>query len=384
MRVPVPDARPSCAQGYEVHGIIRRSSSFNTGRVDHLYQDPHLPGTRMFMHYGDLQDATSLFEIVRRVQPSEVFALAAQSMVRVSFEIPEYTADVDGLGTLRLLNAIRAAGLEKTCRFYQASSSELYGLAREVPQSESTPFHPRSPYAIAKQFAFWTVVNHREAYGMHASNGILFNHESPRRGPTFVTRKVTRAVAAIHNGEQECIFLGNLGVRSRDARRVAERRCALTAVAAARASQDAKRDWGHAREYVEMMWRMLQQDAPDDYVIATGECHSVRELVEVAFRCIGVEVKWKGTGVDEVGVDAENEARILVRIDPRYFRPAEVDILQGDASKARRMLGWKPQISFEALIKEMVDADLAAHHPKVAGVGPQQPAAEAPGARALD
>jgi GDPmannose 4,6-dehydratase len=319
-------------KSYIVHGIKRRSSSFNTERVDHLYADPHQPNVRFFLHYGDMTDATNLIRIVQETQPTEIYNLAAQSHVQVSFETPEYTANADALGTLRLLEAIRILRMTETVRFYQASTSELYGLVHETPQRETTPFYPRSPYAAAKLYAYWITVNYREAYGMHASNGILFNHESPVRGETFVTRKITRAVAAIHHGLQETLYLGNL---------------------------DAKRDWGHARDYVEGMWAILQQDAPDDYVLATGESHSVRELVERAFARIGRNVVWEGTGVDEKGFDG-GSGRVLVEIDRRYFRPTEVDVLLGDATKAGRKLGWRHRTSFEQLIEEMVDGDLAA------------------------
>lgn len=323
------------SKGYEVHGIIRRSSSFNTARIDHLYRDRHETGVRLFLHYGDLSDSTNLFHIVSTIKPHEIYNLGAMSHVAVSFEMSEYTAEVDGIGTLRLLNAIRSCGLTNFTRFYQASTSELYGKVREIPQTELTPFYPRSPYGVAKQYAYWIVVNYREAYGMHATNGILFNHESPRRGPTFVTRKITRAVAKIHRGQQKTIFLGNL---------------------------DSKRDWGHAKDYVEGMWRMLQVDEPDDYVLATNETHAVREFIECAFRFVGTTVKWVGeTGtVEEIGVDAANEEHVLVRVDPKYFRPTEVDILIGDPAKAKRQLGWEPTTLFSALVDEMVAADLAA------------------------
>src|SRR5499426_1751181 len=316
-------------KGYTVHGIKRRSSSFNTGRVDHLYVDPHEAGTRFFMHYGDLTDATNLIRIVQETRPTEIYNLAAQSHVQVSFETPEYTANADGLGTLRLLEAIRILGMEKSVRFYQASTSELYGKVQEVPQRETTPFYPRSPYGAAKLYAYWVTVNYREAYGFHASNGILFNHEGPTRGETFVTRKITRAVAAIELGLQDRLYLGNL---------------------------DAERDWGHARDYVEGMWMILQQDEPDDYVLATGEKHSVREFAEKAFAQVGRQIEWRGTGVDETGIDAKS-GQTLVEIDPRYFRPTEVDVLLGDPGKARQRLGWRHRTSFEDLVKEMVDGD---------------------------
>jgi GDPmannose 4,6-dehydratase len=315
-------------RGYVVHGIKRRSSSFNTGRVDHLYVDPHESGVRFRLHYGDMTDATNLLRVLGEVRPDEIYNLAAQSHVQVSFEAPEYTADVDALGPLRLLEAVRILGLTGQVRFYQASTSELYGDA-PPPQSEQTPFRPRSPYAAAKLYAYWATVNYRQAYGLHASNGILFNHESPLRGETFVTRKITRAAAAIEAGRQETLFLGNL---------------------------DAKRDWGHARDYVRGMWLMLQQERPDDYVLATGESHSVREFVELAFRQVGIEIVWRGKGADECGVD-RSSGRVRVRIDPVYFRPTEVDALRGDASKAARVLGWRPEIGFEELVREMVEAD---------------------------
>lgn len=323
-------ARLLLDKGYVVHGVKRRSSSFNTGRIDDLYQDPHVESTRLFLHYGDLTDATNLIRIVQETQPSEIYNLAAQSHVQVSFETPEYTANADGLGTLRLLEAVRILGLEKTVRFYQASTSELYGKAHETPQNEDTPFYPRSPYAVAKLFAYWTTVNYREAYGMHASNGILFNHEGPTRGETFVTRKITRAVAAIELGLQDNIYLGNL---------------------------DARRDWGHARDYVDGMWRILQQEVPDDYVLATGETHSVREFVELAFAEIGRKLVWSGEGVDEVGAD-EKSGQVLVSVDPRYFRPTEVDQLLGDPRKAEQKLGWKHTTTFRELVAEMVASDL--------------------------
>ena len=317
-------------KGYEVHGLKRRSSSFNTGRVDHLYQDPHEDHPKFVMHFSDMTDTTSLIRIIQETKPHEIYNLAAQSHVQVSFETPEYTANVAGLGTLRLLEAIRILNMEKQVRFYQASTSELYGKVQEVPQRESTPFYPRSPYASAKLFAYWTTVNYREAYGIHASNGILFNHEGPTRGETFVTRKITRAVAGIELGHQSKLFLGNL---------------------------DAKRDWGHARDFVEGMWLIVQQPHPDDYVLATGESHSVREFVERAFSHVGKTIVWRGTGTDEKGYDASSN-RVLVEVDPRYFRPTEVDLLVGDASKARTKLGWRHKVSFGTLVSEMVDADM--------------------------
>jgi len=314
---------------YEVHGIIRRSSSFNTGRVEHLYIDRHANNPHFFLHYGDLSDSTNLVHILTKVKPTEVYNLAAQSHVQVSFEMAEYTGNVDGLGTLRLLDAIRTSGLSDQVRFYQASTSELYGKVRETPQSETTPFYPRSPYAVAKQYAFWIVVNYREAYGMFAVNGILFNHESPRRGPTFVTRKTTRAVARISKGLEDCLYLGNI---------------------------DAKRDWGHARDYVEGMWRMLQAEIPDDFVLATNETHTVRKFVELSFKEVGLTVTWKGEGVDEVGVD--QNGRVIVRIDPMYFRPTEVDLLLGTSAKAEKILGWKASTPLETLVKEMIESDV--------------------------
>ncbi len=315
-------------KGYTVHGIKRRSSSFNTGRVDHLYNDPHESGTRFFMHYGDLSDSTNLIRVVQETQPDEIYNLAAQSHVQVSFETPEYTANADAIGVLRLLEAIRILGLGEKTRFYQASTSELYG-ATPPPQSETTPFYPRSPYAAAKLYGYWITVNYREAYGLHASNGILFNHEGPTRGETFVTRKITRAVAAIEAGEQDKLYLGNL---------------------------EAKRDWGHARDYVEGMWRILQQDTPDDYVLATEEAHSVREFVELAFKEVGIAIEWRGKDLEEQGLCAKT-GRVLVEIDPRYFRPTEVDYLLGDATKARTKLGWKFTTSFPELVADMVAAD---------------------------
>lgn len=317
-------------KGYVVHGVKRRSSSFNTARVDHLYRDPHEADVRFRLHYGDMSDATNLIRLIQETQPDEIYNLAAQSHVQVSFETPEYTANTDGLGTLRLLEAIRILKMESKVRFYQASTSELFGQASEVPQRETTPFQPRSPYAAAKLYAYWITVNYRQAYGMHASNGILFNHESPVRGETFVTRKITRAVAAIQQGLQSELYIGNL---------------------------DARRDWGHARDYVEGMWAMLQQDAPDDYVLATGETQSVRDFIELAFAEVGRRIVWEGQGSQEVGRDSAS-GQILVRIDPRYFRPTEVDLLQGDASKARTRLGWRPKTGFRELVAEMVAADL--------------------------
>jgi GDPmannose 4,6-dehydratase len=319
-------------KGYIVHGIIRRSSSFNTGRIEHMYTDRHSSQVRLFLHFGDLADSSNLVEIISKVRPDEVYNLAAQSHVAVSFQMSEYTADVDGIGTLRLLNAIRTCNLTDKCRFYQASTSELFGKVREVPQKETTPFYPRSPYAVAKQYAFWQVVNYREAYNMFAVNGILFNHESVRRGPTFLPRKVTRAVARIARGLQNTLYLGNL---------------------------DAKRDWGYARDFVEGMWMMLQVDTPEDFVLATGEMHSVREFVEAAFKEVNISIKWKGEGLEEVGVDASNESRVLVAIDPAYFRPAEVDLLIGDCTKAKTVLGWTPKTLFVDLVRMMVQGDLS-------------------------
>ena len=318
------------AKGYTVHGIKRRSSSFNTDRIDHFYVDPHIEDARFFLHYGDMTDSTNLIRIVAETKPDEIYNLAAQSHVQVSFETPEYTAQADGIGTLRILEAMRILGIEKTVRFYQASTSELYGRVVETPQTETTPFYPRSPYAAAKIYAYWITVNYREAYGMHASNGILFNHESPIRGETFVTRKISRAVAAIHLGKQDTLYLGNI---------------------------DAKRDWGHARDYVEGMWLMLQQPKPDDYVLATGETHSVREFIERAFGCVQRRIAWKGKGVDEVGVD-ETSGKTVVKIDPAYFRPTEVELLLGDPSKAKAKLGWQHKTSFPQLVTEMVQSDL--------------------------
>ena len=315
-------------KGYEVHGVIRRSSSFNTQRIDAIYQDPHEEGVRLRLHYGDLNDASSLNRILRVVNPDEIYNLGAQSHVKVSFDTPEYTGEVTGLGATRLLEAIRE--LQIRPRIYQASSSEMFGKAVAVPQSETTPFHPRSPYGAAKVYAYWMTVNYREAYDLYAVNGILFNHESPRRGETFVSRKITRAVGRIVHGSQECLYLGNL---------------------------EARRDWGYAKDYVEAMWRMLQQDRPDDYVIATGETHSVRDFCERAFACAGVGLEWRGSGEEETGVDVRS-GRVVVRIDPRYFRPSEVDLLLGDASKAKRQLGWTARTSFDDLVRLMSEADL--------------------------
>jgi GDPmannose 4,6-dehydratase len=316
-------------KGYTVHGIKRRSSSFNTARIDHLYKDPHERNVNFFMHYGDLTDSTNLIRIIQETQPSEIYNLAAQSHVQVSFETPEYTANSDGLGTLRLLEAIRILGLEKKTKFYQASTSELYGKVQEIPQRETTPFYPRSPYAAAKLYAYWITVNYREAYGIFACNGILFNHESPIRGETFVTRKITMAATKIKHGLQEKLYLGNL---------------------------DAKRDWGFAKDYVEAMWLILQQENPEDYVIATGETHSVREFTELAFKEAGIEILWKGKGSKEVGIDAST-GRVLIEIDPRYYRPTEVDLLIGDPSKAKEKLGWTPKVKLEELVKIMIKAD---------------------------
>ena len=316
-------------KGYEVHGIKRRSSLFNTDRIDHLYQDPHVDNAKLILHYGDLTDSTNLIRIIQKVQPDEIYNLAAMSHVAVSFETPEYTANADGIGTLRILEAIRTLGLEKKTRFYQASTSELYGLVQETPQKETTPFYPRSPYAVAKMYAYWITVNYREAYGMYACNGILFNHESPVRGETFVTRKITRALARIKLGLQECIYLGNL---------------------------DALRDWGHAKDYVEMQWLMLQQDVAEDFVIATGVQYSVRDFVNAAAKELGIEITWNGTGVDETGSDANGN--VIVKVDIRYFRPTEVETLLGDPTKAKEKLGWVPKTTFHELVSEMVREDL--------------------------
>ena len=318
------------AKGYEVHGVKRRSSTFNTNRIDHLYHDPHEQDVKMFLHFGDMTDATNLIRLMQEVQPDEVYNLAAQSHVQVSFDTPEYTANADGIGTLRLLEAMRLLKLGDRTRFFQASTSELFGKVHEVPQSETTPFYPRSPYAVAKLYAYWMTVNYREAYGFHASNGIMFNHESPVRGETFVTRKITRAVAAIHLGLQDTLYLGNM---------------------------DAKRDWGHARDYVEGIWRIVQHDEPEDFVLATGKTQTVRSFVEAAFRQVGTDIEWSGTGVDEVGADKAS-GRLLVRVDPRYFRPTEVDHLIGDPRKAREKLGWSATTTLPELISEMVQADL--------------------------
>ena len=326
------------SKGYVVHGVKRRSSSFNTGRVDQFYNDPAVGPTDFVLHYGDLTDSSNIIRLVNETKPDEIYNLGAQSHVAVSFETPEYTANSDAIGTLRLLEAIRILGLQETTRFYQASTSELYGKVQATPQSETTPFYPRSPYAAAKLYAYWITVNYREAYGMHASNGILFNHESPMRGETFVTRKITRGVAAIQHGHAPALHLGNL---------------------------DAKRDWGHARDYVEGMWRILQQPEGSDYVLATGEEHTVREFVELSFGQVGRRVAWRGTGVDETGVDADT-GDLLVVVDPRYFRPTEVDTLLGDAAKARSTLGWTPAVSFRELVAEMVEADMTAESARLA------------------
>jgi len=317
-------------KGYEVHGIKRRSSSFNTQRIDHLYQDPHVENKRFILHYGDLTDTSNLVRIIQSVQPDEIYNLGAQSHVQVSFEVPEYTADTDGIGTLRLLEAIRILGMEKKIRFYQASTSELYGKVQEVPQKETTPFYPRSPYAAAKLYAYWIVVNYRESYGMHASNGILFNHESPLRGETFVTRKVTRAAARISLGLQDKLYMGNI---------------------------DAKRDWGFAGDYVELMWLMLQQDEPDDYVMATGVTVTVRDFITMSFKEANINLKWEGKGVNEKGIN-QVDGKVLVEIDPRYFRPAEVELLIGDPSKAKAKLGWQPKVQLPELVKMMMEHDI--------------------------
>ena len=318
-------------KGYVVHGIKRRSSLFNTDRIDHLYQDPHESNVRLTLHYGDLTDATNLIRIIQQVKPTEIYNLAAQSHVAVSFETPEYTANADAVGTLRMLEAVRILGLEKQTRFYQASTSEMFGKVQEVPQRETTPFYPRSPYGVAKLYAHWICVNYREAYGLYACSGILFNHESPLRGETFVSRKITRALSRISVGLQDTLHLGNL---------------------------DARRDWGHARDYVRAQWLMLQQPEPEDYVVATGQQHSVRDFVVTAGRLLGMDIEWRGQGVEEVGVD-RSSGRAIVRVDPRYFRPTEVDALLGDPSKIRAKLGWQPEVTFDALVREMIEADLA-------------------------
>jgi GDPmannose 4,6-dehydratase len=327
-------------KGYRVHGIRRRSSSFNSARIDHLYRDPHDRDAPLILHYGDMTDSSSLLRVIEEVQPDEIYNLAAQSHVAVSFEEPEYTANSDALGVLRLLEAIRITGMAKTCRFYQASTSELYGLVRETPQRETTPFHPRSPYGVAKLYGYWITVNYREAYGMYACNGILFNHESPIRGETFVTRKITRALTRIKLGMQDCVYLGNL---------------------------DARRDWGHAKDYVEMQWLMLQQEKPDDYVIATGVQRSVRDFVELAAARLDLRIEWRGSGKREAGFD--QSGRRIVAVDPGYFRPAEVETLLGDATKAREQLGWSPKVSLDELVAEMVDFDLVEARAEMAGAG---------------
>jgi GDPmannose 4,6-dehydratase len=316
-------------KGYTVHGLRRRSSSFNTGRIDHIYRDPHDKDARLFLHYGDLADSSSLIRVIQQTQPDEIYNLAAQSHVAVSFEKPEYTADIDGVGTIRMLEAIRTLGLTKKTRFYQASTSELFGKVQEVPQTEKTPFYPRSPYAVAKLYSFWAVVNYREAYDMHASNGILFNHESPRRGETFVTRKITMALARIKHGLQDCLYLGNM---------------------------DSLRDWGHAKDYVEMMWLMLQKDQPQDYVISTGEQHSVREFLKIAAEIAGIDLVWSGQGLEEKAFDTEGICRVAV--DPRYYRATEVETLLGNSAKAKQELGWTPKINFTQLVKDMMESDL--------------------------
>ena len=314
-------------KGYEVHGIIRRASSFNTGRIDHLYQDPHERGVNLFLHYGDMTDSSNMNRLLEKINPNEIYNLAAQSHVKVSFEVPEYTAETDAVGTLRMLDAIRETGIG--CRFYQASTSELFGKAQQVPQKETTPFYPRSPYGVAKLYAYWIVVNYREAYNLHASNGILFNHESPRRGARFVTRKITRGAAAIKAGTRDCLYMGNL---------------------------NAERDWGYAPDYVEAMWLMLQHDTPEDFVIATGEKHTVREFIDKAFARLDMPLRWEGEGVDEVGID-KNTGNAIVRVDPKYFRPTEVELLLGDPTKAKKLLGWTPKVTFEQLVEIMTDAD---------------------------
>ena len=333
-------ARLLLSKGYEVHGIKRRASSINTARIDDIYEDPHEPHPRFFLHYGDMTDSLNITRLLKNIKPDEVYNLAAQSHVQVSFETAEYTANVDALGTLRMLESLRLLDLDKTTRFYQASSSELFGRVAEIPQSETTPFYPRSPYAAAKLYAYWICVNYREAYGMHASNGILFNHESPMRGETFVTQKIAQAVANIKIGRQQVLYLGNL---------------------------DAKRDWGHAKEYVEGMWRIVQNDVGDDFVLATGRTETVRRFVELAFRCVGIDIKWQGEGISEVGCDKKT-GDLLVKIDPKYFRPTEVDILVGDASKAKIVLGWEAKISLEELVSEMVRVAIQNAHQAEANI----------------
>jgi len=315
-------------KGYEVHGIIRRSSTFNTSRIDHLFSDPHVANTRMFLHYGDMSDASNISRLIEKIQPDEIYHLAAQSHVRVSFDMPEYTADVTGVGTLRILDAIRESGVKT--KFYQASSSEMFGLVQHVPQTEETPFYPRSPYGVAKVYGYWITKNYRESYNLFACNGILFNHESPRRGETFVTRKITRGLARIKLGLDQTLHMGNL---------------------------DAKRDWGYAKDYVEGMWLMLQQDKPDDYVLATNETHTVREFIELSSAMLGFKLAWRGEGVDEEGVD-ENTGKVIIKIDPEYFRPAEVDLLIGDPAKAKKLMGWEPKVKFKELVEIMTEADL--------------------------
>lgn len=315
-------------KGYEVHGIIRRSSSFNTGRIDHLYQDPHINNIHLFLHYGDLADSSNIARLIEKIKPDEIYNLGAQSHVRVSFDIPEYTADVVGIGTLRLLDAIKESGIKT--KFYQASSSELFGKVQETPQKETTPFYPRSPYGCAKIYSYWITVNYRESYGLYACNGILFNHESPRRGETFVTKKITLGLTKIVAGKEKCLYLGNL---------------------------DAKRDWGYAKDYVEGMWLMLQQKKPDDYILATGETHSVREFIEECAKLLKIDLQWKGKGINEVGIDNKTK-KIIIKIDPKYFRPAEVDLLLGDPSKAKKKLGWKPRTKFKELVKIMLEYDM--------------------------
>lgn len=322
-------------KGYEVHGIIRRSSSFNTDRIDHLYVDPHINNIRLFLHFGDLSDSSNIARLIEKIKPDEIYNLGAQSHVRVSFDTPEYTGDVDGIGALRILDAIKESGIKT--KFYQASSSELYGQVQEIPQKETTPFYPRSPYAVAKLYAYWITVNYRESYNMFACNGILFNHESPRRGETFVTKKITRGLARIMSGKDKCLYLGNI---------------------------DAKRDWGYAKDYVEGMWKMLQQEKPEDFVLATGQTHSVREFIEECAKLLGVDLKWEGSGLKEVGIDKKT-SQTIIRIDPRYFRPAEVELLLGDPSKAKKILKWEPKTTFKGLVKIMLEADLKKEGVKV-------------------